>query len=183
MYTGLAPGYSQEIGNCLVFIGVGIGHSVQFVVSEYISAEANLFVFLIISVTAVHLFVVADSHYGSGSSSRRSCCSRKHDENSKTVNGQPEVLTELAGNATTFTCLHLLLSALVYRNSMSHFNQWTSTCLAIFGSAIIWPMHTVSVLWGVWSVTGEATVSLAAALIDLYRTPIAIIVIARIILV
>ena len=100
MYTGLAPGYSQEIGNCLVFIGVGIGHSVQFVVSEYISAEANLFVFLIISVTAVHLFVVADSHFGSGSSSRRSCCSRKHDENSKTVNGQPEVLTELAGNAT-----------------------------------------------------------------------------------
>lgn len=107
VYTGIAPGYSQETGNCLVFIGVGIGHSVQFVLSEYISAEANLYVHLILSLTAVHLFVVADSHFGSGSS-RSSCHSRKRDE--KTVNSQPEVPTESAGNDTT---LHMLASALV----------------------------------------------------------------------
>ena len=79
VYVGIAPGYSQEIGNCLVFICTGIGNSVQFALSEYISAKTNLYVLLTLSLLAAHLFAIADSHFGSGSG-RRSCCSRKHAE-------------------------------------------------------------------------------------------------------
>ena len=102
VYIGLAPGYSQEIGNCLVFIGVGIGNAVQFLLSEYITTEANLYTLMTLSVIAVHLFFIADKHFGSGSG-RRSCCGRQHAE--KIVGGQPVECAESTGK-TQYVSLH-----------------------------------------------------------------------------
>ena len=48
---------------------------IQFFVSEYISTEANLFVILVITILAVPLFTIADTHYGSGTS--RNICGKK----------------------------------------------------------------------------------------------------------
>ena len=106
-YTGIAPGHSQEIGVCIALLGMGLGFCIQFVLSVYISAEANLNILLTVSVGAVYMFVIADNHFGSGS--YRRCCKRKHDE--RTVNGQLEERTESTGKNTLHlhlrTCLHI----------------------------------------------------------------------------
>ena len=47
----------------------------QHFISEVISAEANLFVILVITILAVPLFTIADIHYGSGTS--RNICGKK----------------------------------------------------------------------------------------------------------
>ena len=56
-----------------------------------------------LSVIAVHLFFVADKHFGSGSG-KRSCCGRQHVE--KTVGGQPLECAESTGKNTVclLTC-------------------------------------------------------------------------------
>ena len=59
----------------------------QFVLSEYISADANLYVLLTLSLLAVYLFAIADGHFGSGSG-RRSCCNMRRVET--TVDGETE---------------------------------------------------------------------------------------------
>lgn len=117
VYIGLAPGYSQEIGNCLVFIGVGIGNAVQFLLSEYITTEANLYTLMTLSVIAVHLFFIADKHFGSGSG-RRSCCGRQHVE--KTVGGQPVECAESTGKNTVciFTCCTSTLMCPLVNNTI-----------------------------------------------------------------
>lgn len=110
VYIGLAPGYSQEIGNCLVFIGVGIGNAVQFFLSEYITTEANLYALLTLSVVAVHLFFVADKHFGSGSS-RRSCCGRQNVEN--TVGRQQPVECAESTGKDTVVCMYAYICACI----------------------------------------------------------------------
>ena len=50
-------------------------HVVQYLLSEFISAETNLYVILVITILAVPLFTVADIHYGSGTS--RNICGKK----------------------------------------------------------------------------------------------------------
>lgn len=107
VYTGIAPGHSQEIGVCIALLGMGLGFCIQFVLSVCISAEANLNVLLTVSVGALYMFVIADNHFGSGNY-RRTCCRRKHDE--RTVNGQIEERTESNGKNTLHymrTCLHI----------------------------------------------------------------------------
>ena len=47
----------------------------EYFISEVISAEANLFVMLVITIVAVPLFTIADIHYGSGTS--RNICGKK----------------------------------------------------------------------------------------------------------
>ena len=88
VYTGIAPGRGQDIGICIALFGMGLGFSVQFVLSERISAEANLYVLMTISVGAVYMFVMADSNFGTGRRrrERRSCWRRKHEE--RAPNGQ-----------------------------------------------------------------------------------------------
>ena len=80
MYTGIAPGYSQEIGNCLVFIAIAFGNSLQFVMSEYVSGKVNLYILLTMSAVAVPMFAIADLHFGSGGSSRRACCKKPYEK-------------------------------------------------------------------------------------------------------
>ena len=106
VYTGLAPGHSQDIGICIALIGMGLGFSVQFVLSERISAESNLYILLTVSVAAVYLFVIADHHFGSGRKRRGNCCERKRVE--KTVNGQPEELAASDGMSTLHSLYHTI---------------------------------------------------------------------------
>ena len=49
--------------------------TIQFILSKFISTEANLFVILVITILAVPLFTIADTHYGSGTS--RNICGKK----------------------------------------------------------------------------------------------------------
>ena len=75
VYSGIAPGYSQEIGYSLFVIASCFGNSIQFVLSENVTPEVNLYVLLTLSALAVPLFSTADLHFGSGRS--RHCCRRK----------------------------------------------------------------------------------------------------------
>ena len=74
MYTGVAPG-SSETGYSALIIGSCIGNAIQFILSAYITAEANLYVIMTMSLLAVPLFSVADIHFGSGRN--RLCCGKK----------------------------------------------------------------------------------------------------------
>ena len=76
VYSGIAPGYSQEIGYSVLVIASCIGSSIQLALSKYIDHEENLYVILTLSVLAVPLFSTADLNFGSGRS--RHCCRRKH---------------------------------------------------------------------------------------------------------
>ena len=73
-YSGTAPG-DTVTGYSAFVMEHTAGQVVQFFVSEYISAEANLFVILVITILAVPLFTIADIHYGSGTS--RNICGKK----------------------------------------------------------------------------------------------------------
>ena len=73
-YSGTAPG-DHVIGYSVFVIGLAGSESVQYFLSAFISAEANLFVILIVTILAVPLFTIADIHYGSGTS--RNICGKK----------------------------------------------------------------------------------------------------------
>ena len=73
-YSGTAPGDTM-IGYNAFIMEHTVAKIVQFLVSEYISAKANLYVILVITILAVPLFTVADIHYGSGTS--RNICGKK----------------------------------------------------------------------------------------------------------
>ena len=73
-YSGTAPGDSVA-GYCALVVEHTGAQAVQYFVSEYISAEANLYIILVVTILAVPLFTVADIHYGSGTS--RNICGKK----------------------------------------------------------------------------------------------------------
>ena len=62
-------------GYCALVVEHTASQAIQYFVSTYISAEANLYALLVITILAVPLFTVADIHYGSGTS--RNICGRK----------------------------------------------------------------------------------------------------------
>ena len=62
-------------GYCALVMEHTGAHAIQYFVSEYISAEANLYILLVITILAVPLFTVADFYYGSGTS--RNICGKK----------------------------------------------------------------------------------------------------------
>ena len=74
-YTGIAPERAQGTGYSVLVAASSIGQSVQFILSEYITHEVNLYVILTVSALAVPLFSTADLHFGSGRS--RHCCRGK----------------------------------------------------------------------------------------------------------
>ena len=63
------------IGYSVFVIGLAGSEAVQYTMSQFISAKANLYVLLVTTILAVPLFTVADIHYGSGSS--RNICGKK----------------------------------------------------------------------------------------------------------
>ena len=73
-YSGTAPGDSVIGYSTLIAEQTG-STVVLFFISEVISAEANLFVILVITILAVPLFTIADVHYGSGTS--KNICGKK----------------------------------------------------------------------------------------------------------
>ena len=73
-YSGTAPGDSVT-GYCALVVEHTGAQVIQYFVSEYISAQANLYVLLVVTILAVPLFTVADIHYGSGTS--RNICGKK----------------------------------------------------------------------------------------------------------
>ena len=70
-YSGTAPGDSVT-GYCY---GAHRGTGSPVLVSEYISAGANFYILLVVTILAVPLFTVADIYYGSGTS--RNICGKK----------------------------------------------------------------------------------------------------------
>ena len=68
-YSGTAPGDSVFV------IGLACSEAVQYTMSQFISVKANLYVLLVTTILAVPLFIVADVHYGSGTS--RNICGKK----------------------------------------------------------------------------------------------------------
>ena len=75
MYTGIAPELTKNIGYSVLVAVSATGQSIQFVLSETITPEVNLYILLTLTALAVPLFSTADLHFGSGSS--RHCCKRK----------------------------------------------------------------------------------------------------------
>ena len=63
------------IGYSVFVIGLAGSEAVQYTMSQFISAKANLYVLLVTTILAVPLFTVADIHYGSGTS--RNICGKK----------------------------------------------------------------------------------------------------------
>ena len=74
-YAGIAPERAQGTGFSVFVAASSIGQSVQFILSENVTHEVNLYVILTLSALAVPLFSTADHHFGSGRS--RHCCRRK----------------------------------------------------------------------------------------------------------
>ena len=73
-YSGTAPGDSK-IGYSLLVMGHTGTQVVQFILSEIITPEENLYLILVTTILAVPLFTIADIHYGSGTS--RNICGKK----------------------------------------------------------------------------------------------------------
>lgn len=77
MYTGIAPELTKNTGYSVLVALSASGQSIQFVLSETVTPEVNLYILLTLTALAVPLFSIADLHFGSGSSSSRHCCKRK----------------------------------------------------------------------------------------------------------
>ena len=73
-YSGTAPGDSK-IGYSVLVMGHAGTQVVQFILSEFITPEENLYLILVTTILAVPLFTIADIHYGSGT--RRNICGKK----------------------------------------------------------------------------------------------------------